>query len=203
MLSKVFTPGVRMTAVVALIAVACVGCGYSLIVPGSAIPEGIGSVYVERVADDQLDPEFADALTREMRRVLRRDGRFRVADSAANADAILRMDLVSLLTRPVAFDRFDEVLDYETTIKAAAVLETSGGMLLWKGHDIGATRSHAADASAVVTTSSGFQSSERLLLGDLEAYDSVQLGEAREQQARHSIASDLAAVIYSRMLEAR
>jgi len=183
--------------------VGCGGCGYSLIVPGGAIPAQVRSVYVARVASDQLDPEFADSLTREMRRVLRRDGRFRVADSAVAADAILRMNLVSLLTRPVAFDRFDAVLDYETTVKVAAVLETSGGQLLWKGRDIGATRSHAADASAVVTTSSGFQSSERLLLGDLEAYDAVQLGEARERQARGRIASDLAAAVYARILEDR
>jgi hypothetical protein len=149
------------------------------------------------------DPEFADALERSLRRAVRRDARFRLEVEPSAADAVLRVNLDTSVTRPVAFDRFDDPLDYETTIAVDARLEGRSGNVLWAADDVAATRAHAAVAGAVVTSSSAFVSSERLRPEDLAAFDTVQLGEQRLSHAREALADDLAATIYLRMMEGR
>jgi hypothetical protein len=75
--------------------------------------------------------------------------------------------------------------------------------MLWQGKGIGATRAHAAVAGAVITSSSAFQSSERLTDADLAAMDTVQLGEQRTHHARVRLVGDLASNIFSLMAEGR
>jgi hypothetical protein len=173
------------------------------VTPGSYLPNDVTSIYIADIDDQSTDPELTDALERELRQMFRRSGRFEVASTRAEADAVLRVDLAGALTRPVAFDDLDEVLDYETTMRANAVLESRGGDVLWEGRGIGATRAHAAVAGAVITSSSAFQSDERLTDEDLADYDTVQLGEQRAAHARSRLLGDLAGNIYTLMAEGR
>ena len=184
-------------------AIGAAACGYTPLLVSDAVPAGVERVYVETIPGIRGDPVLADALARELRRVVRRDGRFRVAADRAGADAVLRVALDSTLTRPVAFDEFDDPLDYETTISIAARLEGRDSRVLWQADQIAATRAHAAVAGAVVTSSSAFVSSERLKAADLAAFNTVQLGEERRVHAHRILAADLAATIYLRMMEGR
>ncbi len=179
------------------------GCGYTLVRPGSAMPAGVRSLFVEVVGAARKDPESVDALARELRRIVRRDGRYRVRGDATSADAVLRVELGDARIEPVAFDEFDEVLDYEMTVRVRASLEDSHGKRLWSANDLGATRAHAAVPGAIVTSSSAFQASERLTASDLAVLDTVQLGEVRRQHALDALTRDLAQTIYARMTEAR
>lgn len=176
------------------------GCGYSLASPGEGLPSDVRTLYVAEVGGDQADPEVRDALARELRRLIRSRAYFRIVEHEATADAVLRVRFVNFTTRPVAFDQFDEVLDYETTMRVDAELEDQQGGVYWRGREIESTRSHGAVAGAVVTTSSAFQSGERIRLSDLDEMADAQLGESRRQHAYSNIASDLANAIYTRIM---
>ena len=187
--------------VIALAAVS--GCGYSPMTRAGVMGAEVSRLAVDVDEGTRGDPEFADALERSLRRAVRRDARFRLEAEPSAADAVLRVDLETSITRPVAFDRFDDPLDYETTIAVDARLQSRNGNVLWAADDVAATRAHAAVAGAVVTSSSAFVSQERLRPEDLAAFDTVQLGEQRLSHAREALADDLAATIYLRMMEGR
>ena len=106
------------------------GCGYSLATPGADLPRDVRTLYVAPVEGDGADPEIHDALARELRRLVRERAYFRVSESESAADAVLRVHLVDFVARPVAFDKYDEVLDYETTMRVDATLVRSGGTAL-------------------------------------------------------------------------
>jgi hypothetical protein len=178
-------------------------CGYSPMNRAGAMSTDVTRLAVDVDEGTRGDPEFADALERSLRRSVRRDARFRLEMEPSAADAVLRVNLDTPVTRPVAFDRFDDPLDYETTIAVDARLEGRSGNVLWAADNVAATRAHAAVAGAVVTSSSAFVSSERLRPEDLAAFDTVQLGEQRLSHAREALADDLAATIYLRMMEGR
>lgn len=192
-----------VTTFVLVAAAHAAGCGYSFIAPGAYLPTDLRTVFVADIDDRSTDPELTDALERELRRIFRGSGRFALASERDRADAVLSVDLAGSLTRPVAFDDLDDVLDYETTMRADAVLRSSEGEVLWEGRGIGATRAHAAVAGAVITSSSAFQSTERLTDEDLAGYDTVQLGEQRARHAREQLVGDLAGNIYTLMAEGR
>ena len=182
-----------------LVAALATGCGYSL-VRSDAIPREVRTIHVRVEAPERSDPLMADALARELRRVLRWGGRFRPVDGAP-ADAELVLKITTDRTRAVSFDEFDEVLDYQATVAVDAELRRDGTGLLWSAERIAATRGQAAVEGAVVTSSSAFQGRETTERGALGRFDTVQLGEERKASARDAVMRDLAETIYARMTE--
>jgi outer membrane lipopolysaccharide assembly protein LptE/RlpB len=193
---------VRVLAIVGLLLSTLLvgGCGYSLATPGAGLPRDVRTLYIAEVEGEVADPEVCDSLARELRRLVRSRAYFRLSESRSAADAVLHVRLVDFINRPVAFDKYDEVLDYETTMRVDATLESEAGEVLWRGKGIESTRSHQAVAGAVVASSSAFQSEERIRLGDLAQMADAQLGESRRRHAHSSIAKDLADAIYSRIM---
>jgi outer membrane lipopolysaccharide assembly protein LptE/RlpB len=175
------------------------GCGYSL-VRSDTVPGDVRTIHVRIEAPERTDPLLADALSREVRRVLRWGGRFRpVVDGHADAELVLK--ITTDRTRAVAFDEFDEVLDYQATVAVDAELRRSPGTVLWSAQRIAATRGQAAVEGAVVTSSSSFQGGETVRREDLGRFDTVQLGEERKAAARDAVMRDLAETVYARMTE--
>jgi hypothetical protein len=152
------------------------------------------------VAGDE-SPVLADDLRRRLRILVRRGGRFTLVAEQGEADATLLVSLLSSRTRAVAFDQYDDVLDYESSLTARASLLAPSGRTLWSREGLSSTRGHAAVAGAVVTSSSGFQSSERISSDSLEAMDEVQFGEDRRRRARENLAKDMAVLIYGALSE--
>jgi outer membrane lipopolysaccharide assembly protein LptE/RlpB len=185
--------------IAAIAALVASGCGYSL-VRSSTVPEDVRAIRVRVVAGERTDPLLADALAREMRRTLRWNGRYRpVEDGSADAELVLRITTDRL--RAVAFDEFDQVLDYQATVAVDANLRRTDDALLWTANGIAATRGQAAVEGAVVTSSSSFQGGDIVSRGALQRFDTVQLGEERKAAAREAILRDLAETIYARMTE--
>ena len=195
----------RTAVLAALLILACMsanGCGYTLVTPGAGIPAQIRTVHVARIdVGESGDVLFGDALQRELRAQLRRNGRFMAVEDAGSADAVLAVRLARDRTRPVGFDEFDEVLLYDSTLVADARLDDREGNELWKREGISLTRTHAAVPGAIVTTSSSFQADERIGVDALAALDTVQLGENRRSTARERLGADLAHAIYTAMME--
>ena len=188
----------RGLSLLALVLVAA-GCGYSFVIPGAGVPKEVRNLYVAESPGRAEHPEITDALVRELRMVIRRRGRFQVVVRESDADAVLRVKVDALQSRPVAFDVNDDVLDYETTLACGASLEVPKDGVIWEVEDVGATRSSAAVPGAVVTTSSAFQSSERLRAADLDEFDTVDFGEVRRERAQRNLVRDLAVTIYGMM----
>ncbi len=175
------------------------GCGYSF-VRNAAVPDDVRSIRVRVEAPDPVDPLLADALAREVRRVLRWGGRLRPVENGA-ADAELVLHITTDRARAVAFDEYGDVLDYQATIALDAELTRSGGQTLWAATRISATRGHAAVPGAVVTSSASFQGQDVIEPAALGRFDTVQLGEERRTAARERAVKDLAEAVYSRMSE--
>ncbi len=185
--------------VLALAAADAAGCGYSL-VRADAVPEDVRTIFVRVENSERGDPLLADALAREVRRVIRWGGRYRPIERGP-ADAELRIVITTDRTRAVAFDEFDDVLDYQRTIAVDAQLQRAGDRVLWSAQSIAATRGQAAVEGAVVTSSSSFQGGDTTRIEALSAFDTVQLGEERKASARETAMRDLAETIYARMTE--
>jgi len=192
---------VAAVARVALVLVATLvaGCGYTL-VRATAIPSDVRTILVKVEAPERSDPLLADSMAREFRRLLRWRGRFRPVDHGP-ADAELLLRITTDRTRAVAFDEFDEVLDYQVTVAIDAELKREGSDVLWSAKRISATRGQAAVEGAVVTSSSAFQGGENVNRTDLGLFDTVQLGEERKAAARDAVMRDLAESVYARMTE--
>lgn len=188
-------------ALVAILVAAAMqaGCGYAL-VRSTAVPGDVRTIHVRVEAPERSDPLLADALVREVRRVLRWGGRFRPVDTG-QADAELVLKITTDRIRAVAFDEFDQVLDYQATVAVDAELRRAGSEVLWSGQRIAATRGQAAVEGAVVTSSSAFQGGDIVERGALGQFDTVQLGEERKTAAREAVMRDLAETVYSRMTE--
>jgi outer membrane lipopolysaccharide assembly protein LptE/RlpB len=191
----------RRAAVLAAAAVATIvaGCGYSF-VRSVAVPSDVHTISVRVTAPEKTDPLMADALAREIRRVLRWNGRFRPVDKGP-ADAELVLHITTDRIRAVAFDEFDQVLDYQATVAVNAELRRSGDTVLWTADRIAATRGQAAVEGAVVTSSSSFQGGDIVSTQALSQYDGVQIGEERKTAAREAVMRDLAETVYTRMTE--
>lgn len=189
--------GAAAIAVAAALFVA--GCGYTL-VRSSAVPEDIHTIHVRVEAGERSDPVLADALAREVRRVLRWSGRYQPVESG-RSDAELVLKITTERIRAVAFDEFDQVLDYQTTVAVNAVLRRTGDDVVWAADGIAATRGQAAVEGAVVTSSSSFQGGDIVSRGALAKFDTVQLGEERKAAARDAVMRDLAEIVYTRMTE--
>jgi hypothetical protein len=180
------------------LAFAAFGCGYGL-VRQDTLPADVKTVRVRVDGSDRIDPLLEDALARELRRVLRWAGRFRPVDSGADAELVVR--ITTDRTRAVAFDEFDDVLDYQRTIAVDAELSRSNDAVLWSATKIAATRGQAAVEGAVVTSSSAFQGSDTTREEALARFSTEQIGEERKAAAREAAMRDLAETVYARMTE--
>ncbi|MBI5506387.1 MAG: hypothetical protein HY899_16460 [Deltaproteobacteria bacterium] len=187
-------------AAVLLVAALSSGCGYAFVSAG-ALPSDVETVRVQAAPSDGGDPLLTDALVRELRQVLRWRGRLRPVGEGERSDATLIVHLTIDRTRAIAFDEFDDVLDYQRTLAVDAELSRSSGAILWRQARIAASRGQAAVPGAVVTSSSAFQGDEALDPAALGRFDNVQLGEERRAAARDRVVRDLAETIYSRMTE--
>lgn len=189
----------RAAAIAVAAAFLVAGCGYTL-VRSSAVPEDIHTIHVRVEAGERSDPVLADALARELRRVLRWSGRYQPVESG-RSDAELVLKITTDRIRAVAFDEFDQVLDYQTTVAVNAVLRRTDDDVVWAADGIAATRGQAAVEGAVVTSSSSFQGGDMVSRGALAKFDTVQLGEERKAAARDAVMRDLAETVYTRMTE--
>ena len=189
----------RQMAVLVAAGLLAGGCGYH-VVKAVGLPDDLKTVLVRVEAPPRSDPRLADDLAREMRRVLRWNGRLQPVEKApADAELVLRISTDRL--RAVAFDKFEEVLDYQATVAVDAELTRDGSGTLWKGDRIAATRGQAAVLGAIVTSSSAFQGGDTSSRSELGTMDTVQLGEERRAAAREQVLRDLAEAVLARMSE--
>ena len=110
-------------ALVAALAIAAGGCGYTLAGTGrGTLPENVRSVYVASFVNDTtrvgLEQRMTDAVLRE----LSARARLKPAAERSSADAELSGRLVSYDVNPVRFDASGRALEYQVTVVAKVTL---------------------------------------------------------------------------------
>jgi hypothetical protein len=94
------------------------GCGYSLVGRGSNLPADVRRVFVEPLENQTPRSQVEQFLTRAIADELVTRGRFTLAGSAAEADAVLSGTVVGFTTTPVTFDAGGRATEYEVAITA-------------------------------------------------------------------------------------
>ena len=111
-----------------LAAVVVSGCGYNLVGRASTIPEDIQNVYVEPLVNETQRPQVEQILTQAVIDELVTRRRFKVQNSAAGADAILRGKVLTFGVRPLTFDPDGLADNFEISISADMKFERPPGL---------------------------------------------------------------------------
>lgn len=133
-----------------MLALALVGCGYSLY-GGDAMDPVIRTVYVapfaNRTAEAKIETTFRNGFIDE----IARNGRYRIAADEASADAILRGNILRLVTSPLAYNKDDLAMEQRLTVSLSLLFtDLRNRRTLWQSEDF----SWYQDYSASVTDQS-------------------------------------------------
>lgn len=121
----------RSAAAVPLVLIS-LGCGYALVGQGSNIPADVKIVFLKPLDNQtrraQVDQILGQAIADEI--VLR--GRFDLASSADNAQAVLEGTITNFIVTPVRFDSAGLAEEYEVMITASMEFgRTDSEEILW------------------------------------------------------------------------
>lgn len=182
------------------VAVAITGCGYQFAAGGRQFDAGIRTIGVKTFANQTreigVEKKLAMAIEREF--VIR--GPLKVAD-VDESDLQLTGTVKAAEDRPVAFNRDDEVLIYQTVLSLDLELrKREGGAIVWRVQGLRVTDDYESVASVIVTTSSEFRSGT-LNPEDLGAFTDVQLAETRRRETLDRMISNLARDVYDQIME--
>jgi hypothetical protein len=188
----------RATPVAALVVIAA--CGYGFDAGRRAFaPElrTIGVTLTNKTREVGIEKRIALSIEREF--AMR--GPFRIASRPADGDLVLTGAVRHVEDRPVAFNRNDEVLIYQTSLALDVELRRRDtGELLWAAKGLHETGDYESVASVIVTTSSEFRSST-LNAEDLGGFTDIQLAESRRRQMLDRMLGSLAHEVYEQIME--
>lgn len=176
------------------------GCGYGFAAGGRTFESGVHTIgvrtFVNETREVGVEKRLAMAIEREF--VLR--GPLRVA-KPEEGDLVLTGTVKTAEDRPVAFNRDDEVLIYQTILSLDLDLRRRDtGKLVWKVRGLRVADDYESVASVIVTTSSDFRKST-LNAEDLGGFTDVQLAETRRRETLERMIGNLARDVYDQIME--
>lgn len=176
------------------------GCGYHFAGTGRAFEAGIRTIGVRPFANETrevgVEKRLAMAIEREF--VLR--GPLKVA-KPDEGDLVLTGTVKTAEDRPVAFNRDDEVLIYQTILALDLDLrQRATGKLVWKVRGLRVVDDYESIASVIVTTSSDFRKGT-LNPEDLGGFTDVQLAEFRRRETLDRMIGSVARDVYEQIME--
>ena len=190
-----------LRVVVAAVALATAGgCGYQFAAGGRQFDAGIRTIGFRTLTNQTreigVEKRLAMAIEREF--VIR--GPLKVAD-VDESDLQLVGTVKAAEDRPVAFNRDDEVLIYQTVLSLDLELRRrEGGAVIWRVQNLRVTDDYESVASVIVTTSSDFKKST-LNPEDLGGFTDVQLAETRRRETLERMVETLARDVYDQIME--
>jgi hypothetical protein len=195
-------PGVTRTTLAALAFAGLLpACGYHLAGTVVSLPAEIQAIHVGRIANETRHFGLEKDLAFALEDAISRWGTLRVAQDAADADAVLGGRIRAVDLRPVSFDQADLALQYEISVVADFGLRrVSDGQTVWEIDGMRQSNEYSAVANVVVTSSSQFQQGT-LDPGDLPRFTQVQLAESEKRMAMKRLLRELARDAYSLMTE--
>jgi hypothetical protein len=177
------------------------GCGYQVGTAGRALDPQLRSIGVATFANETREIGVEKRLALAIEREFSIRGPLTVTNDPTAADLLLSGTVRQAEDRPVAFNREDEVLLYQTSLVLELELRRRDtGEVLWRTRGLRATGDYETVAAVIVTTSSEFRSST-LNAEDLGAFTDVQLAESRRRQALERMLGVLARDVYVQIME--
>lgn len=147
-----YRSAVARLGIVLLLGLQLLGCGYHLVGTSSFLPPELTDLYVERFSNNtswsDVDQRLVEAITQEW--VRRR--RFRLVDTADEAQLDLRGTIQSVNVSPVSFDDRGRATEYQMTLQVAVELVDVRGedpKVLWEDKGFSRRTSYQVDVSAV------------------------------------------------------
>jgi hypothetical protein len=189
---------VRCALIVSLVGVT--GCGYHFAGGGRSFAPELRTIGVRTFANQTrelgIEKRLAMAIEREL--VLR--GPLKVVDPD-EGDLVMTGTVKTAEDRPVAFNRDDEVLIYQTILALDLDLRRRDtGKLVWQARGLRVADDYESIASVIVTTSSEFRRST-LNAEDLGGFTDVQLAESRRREMLDRMIGNLARDVYDQLME--
>jgi len=132
-------------------ALVAVGCGYHLVGTASTLPEGVGTLFVERFQNQtrfiDMDQRVDESLSMEW--VRRR--RLQLVDDRKGADLVLSGVILNLGIAPVSFDEQGRATEYQMSLTTSVRLfdvRTSEPKLIWEDLAFSRRTSYLVDPNA-------------------------------------------------------
>jgi hypothetical protein len=176
------------------------GCGYHLAGRGDALPKGARTVGIEVFRNRTQEYGLEVRLQRAIEDEFRRRGTLDVVPEA-EADLVLRGEIASFTSRPVAFSATDEAVQYQGIIRLGVrLVERGSNRVVNETKSLLATQDFGAVSGVVITTSPHFQ--RGTLDGrDLINLTNVQLGGVGRRVATQELLDRVARDVYQRAME--
>jgi outer membrane lipopolysaccharide assembly protein LptE/RlpB len=111
------------------------GCGYHLAGRGKVLPANVHSLYIQIFANRTYKSFLEDEVTNAVTEQFVLGTHLRLVENPAGADAILSGEVTAYTSRPIAYDRNDNILQYRASMTVSAVLKRAEDeKVLWKGN---------------------------------------------------------------------
>lgn len=172
------------------------GCGYGFQGSGSILPPDVKKVYIPMA--DNLSPEVALSfiVTEAMRDRFDRFGALTVVDQQQEADAILKMVILSVKRDTAATaSETNAQLKQNANITFGGELKKATGEILWRSTGFTITRPFGSTSGVVVTSSADFAGSGPSS-SDLASLGNREISRGQEKQTFEDIAVDAAKRVY-------
>lgn len=125
----------RARMLVMILLLALVGCGYHLPGRDNNLPEDINAVFIEIFVNKTTEPFLENRVTNAVTRRFSRKRDLRIEKQRNQADAILSGQITSYTTRPISYDKNDEIKEYRSVMGVTASLSRADtGKIIWKGN---------------------------------------------------------------------
>lgn len=172
------------------------GCGYGFQGSGSILPPDVKKVYIPLA--DNLTPEVALSVivTEAMRDRFDRFGALAVVDEQRQADAILKIAILSVKRDTAATaSGTNAQLKQNAIITFGGDLRKTSGEILWRSTGFTITRAFGSTSGVVVTSSADFAGAGPSS-SDLASLGNREISRGQEKQTFEDIATDAAKRVY-------
>lgn len=172
-------------------------CGYTLQGSGTILPPDVKNIYIPKVENDSTALGLADIVTDALSDQFDSYGAVTVVDKQIQADAVLKVRVVSLTQSTDTVSSNNTASQMDSTMILAGELRRVTGKVLWRDDQVRVTKNFATNASTVVTTSPDFASGS-ISSQDLSGLTQRELSRGQQAQALLSMSADAARMIYDK-----
>jgi hypothetical protein len=174
------------------------GCGYTFRGSESALPPDVRKIYIPQVENNSTKLGLSTIVTEAIKDEFDSYGTVTVVDSQNEADAVLKVRILSVLENTGSTrSGSNTALQMQTTMNIAGELRRVTGPVLWRDGTIQATQTFGADSSVVVTSSLDFAGGPSGA-GDLAGLSSREVSRGQEANALATLAANAARQLYDK-----